>query len=488
MNRILINPEHSTGTLDPNVFGGFAEHLGHCVYGGMYDPESPLADERGLRTDVLDAMRRLKMPVIRYPGGNFVSGYRWRDGVGPRAERPVRLDMAWDTIETNQFGTNEFIEWCRLINTEPYLVVNAGDGDMREARDWVEYCNSTRDTTLTRLRQQHGYEQPHNVKYWGIGNEVDGPWQIGYKTPQEYARVATEFGKVMKWVDPSIKLIVNGVSNWDAGDFVERGQLLLEQAAHLIDYLSIHWYVDNDSGDFGQYMALSELFEQRLSAYEGLIRAVKTERRIERPIYIAVDEWNVWHRMDIESGGHNAVIYNLEDALVVAMQLNAFLRHASSVKMANIAQIVNVLAPIYTTREGMLLQSIFYTFALFSNLAGTQVVQSHYSGDTFSAGDAAALPLLDVTATLSADNKQLVVFAINRSEQAAVETAITLALGQFAGPVQVHTVNGADIKTRNTFDNPQAVQTTVHEQAASGREITVAFEPHSVTALVCPLT
>src|SRR5690606_7041729 len=156
MNRILINPEHSTGTLDPNVFGGFAEHLGRCVYGGMYDPESPLADERGLRTDVLDAMRLLKMPVIRYPGGNFVSGYRWRDGVGPRAERPVRLDMAWDTIETNQFGTNEFIEWCRLINTEPYLVVNAGDGDMREARDWVEYCNSTRDTTLTRLRQQHG--------------------------------------------------------------------------------------------------------------------------------------------------------------------------------------------------------------------------------------------------------------------------------------------------------------------------------------------
>jgi alpha-N-arabinofuranosidase len=487
MNRILINPEHSTGALDPNVFGGFAEHLERCVYGGMYDPESPLADERGLRTDVLEAMRRLKMPVIRYPGGNFVSGYRWLDGVGPRSERPVRLDMAWNSVETNAFGTNEFIEWCRLVNTEPYLVVNSGDGDMREARDWVEYCNGARGTTLARLRQQHGYEQPHNVKYWGIGNEVDGPWQIGYKTPQEYARVATEFGKVMKWVDPSIKLIVNGVSNWGAGDFVERGQLLLEQAAHLIDYLAIHWYVDNDTGDFARYMALSELFEQRLSAYEGLIRAVRVERKIERPIYIAVDEWNVWHRNVMSTGGHDAVIYNLEDALVVAAQLNAFLRHAASVRMANIAQIVNVLAPIYTTRDGMLLQTIFYPFALFSNLAGAQVVQSHYNGDTFSAGDYAALPLLDVTATLSADGRQLVVFAINRSEQAAVETAITLALGQFAGPVQVHCVNGADIKARNTFDEPEAVRTTVREQAASGREITVAFEPHSVTALVCPL-
>src|SRR5215212_500473 len=245
MNRIFVNLDFPLGQLERNVFGGFAEHFGRCIYGGIYDPGSVLADERGFRTDVMAALRRLQMPLIRYPGGNFVSGYRWMDGVGPRYKRPARADMAWNTIESNQFGTNEFIEFCRAVDTEPYLVVNCGDGDSREARDWVEYCNSGKDTELADLRRHHGYGAPHNVKYWGIGNEVDGPWQIGFKTPQEYARAATEFGKVMKWADPSIKLIASGVCNWDAQDFVERGQLLMEQAGHLIDYLGIHWYVGN---------------------------------------------------------------------------------------------------------------------------------------------------------------------------------------------------------------------------------------------------
>ncbi|GAB4407929.1 MAG: alpha-N-arabinofuranosidase [Anaerolineae bacterium] len=484
MNCISIDLQRTLGSLDRNVFGGFAEHLERCIYGGIFDPDSPHADERGLRTDVIAALRRLRMPVIRYPGGNFVSGYRWEDGVGPRDQRPARLDLAWHTVESNQFGTNEFIDFCRLLGTEPYLVVNCGDGSMREARDWVEYCNGTQNTALVKLRRQHGYEAPHKVKYWGIGNEVDGPWQIGFKTPQEYARAVTEFGKVMKWVDPDIKLIANGVSHWDAADFVERGQLLLEQAGHLIDYLAIHWYVDNDTNDFKNYMALSELFEERLSAYEGLIRALRLERKIKRPIYIAVDEWNVWHRSQMAVGGHEAVLYTLEDALVVAMQLNAFLRHAQMVKMANIAQIVNVIAPIVTHREGLFLQTIFYVFEAYSTLAGPTVLDIHWDGETFSGGGHQGLRILDVVATLDANRHELVVFIVNRSEQAA-DTVVKLAEGQFSGPMRVHTITGPHVKACNSFDDPDQVKTAISTLDAAGTSLTVSLPPHSFTALVC---
>ncbi len=197
MNHIRIDLERTLGDIDRHIFGGYLEHLRQSVYGGIYDPDSPLADEDGLRSDLRAALQRLNFSDIRYPGGNFVSGYRWRDGVGPQSERPGRHDLAWDAIESNQFGTNEFIQLCRKLNTEPYFSVNCGDGDMREARDWVEYCNGTADTALVKLRREHGFGKPHKVKYWGIGNEVDSPVQIGSKTPQEYARAATEFGKVM---------------------------------------------------------------------------------------------------------------------------------------------------------------------------------------------------------------------------------------------------------------------------------------------------
>jgi alpha-L-arabinofuranosidase len=486
MNRIFVNLEFPLAQIDRNLFGGFAEHLARCIYGGIYEPTSALSDERGLRMDVIGALRRLQMPLIRYPGGNFVSGYRWLDGVGPRYKRPLRQEMAWHTFESNQFGTNEFIEFCRAVDTEPYLVVNCGDGELREARDWVEYCNGTQQTELADLRRHHGYAAPHNVKYWGIGNEVDGPWQIGYKTPQEYARAATEFAKVMKWADPSIKLIASGVSNWAAADFVERGQLLLEQAGNLIDYLGVHWYVDNEKNDFAAYMALSELFDVRLSAYEGLIRAVQVERDSKHPVYISVDEWNVWHKS--ATGVETETIYNLEDALVVAMQLNAFIRHAKSVKMANIAQIVNVLAPVFTKPDGLFLQTIFYPFELYSRFAGSTALNVHWDGDTFSGGDYTGIRTLDVTATLSADRKQLVLFVVNRSERDGAETRVSLTEGRFANPVQVHTVNGADIKTVNSFDQPGQVHIWETQIAAETDTLNVTFEPHSVTVLVCPLS
>jgi alpha-N-arabinofuranosidase len=313
---------------------------------------------------------------------------------------------------------------------------------------------------------------------------VDGPWQIGFKTPQEYARAATEFAKVMKWVDPSIKLIACGVSNWASKDFVERGHLVLEQAGDLIDYISMHWYLDGDTA-FAEYMTSAELLEDRLSAYEGMIRAVQLERGSKRPIYISVDEWNSWHR----SGGQviNESKYNLADALVTAMHFNAFIRHAKSVKMANIAQIVNILAPIFTKPDGLFLQTIFYPFELYSQFAGSTALDVHWDGDTFSAGDHTGIRTLDVTATLDAERKQLAIFVVNRSEKDSAETTVSLAEGRFNGAVQVYTVNGADVNTENSFAQPGAVHTWERQVAPESNSLRVTFEPHSVTALVCPL-
>ncbi|HHX63384.1 MAG TPA: alpha-N-arabinofuranosidase [Chloroflexi bacterium] len=486
MNTIKIDPTRAIGELDRNVFGGFAEHLGRCIYGGIYEENSPLADENGFRRDVMEALKRLRMPIIRYPGGNFVSGYRWMDGIGPKDERPARAELAWGTVESNRFGTDEFVTWCRQLGAEPYLAVNCGDGSMREARDWVEYCNGTGDTALVQIRRRNGYEAPHNVKYWGIGNEVDGPWQMGMKTPQEYARAYTEFGKLMKMVDPNIRLIASWTSGW-FDDWVERGQLLLEQAADLVDYMAIHWYVGNRTDDFSRYMALSELFEERLIATEGLIAAMRNCRKITKPIPLAVDEWNVWYR----TGGAEGLeeVYNLEDALVVALQLNAFIRHAYSVKMANLAQIVNVIAPILTRPEGLVLQSIFYPFEIYSQNAGATALDVMWEGDTFQAGDdQPALRVLDVAATVDAAGRQVAVFVVNRSLDEAAETRLVLQEGEFGGVGVAHVVNGPDPKAANSFDSPDQVVTRSTALTTSGRELTYTFEPHSVTALVFSLT
>lgn len=485
-NRIKVDLERTIGAIDPNVYGGFAEHLGRCIYGGIYDPGSPLSDPDGLRRDVLEALKRLAMPVMRYPGGNYVSGYRWRDGVGPKNDRPARMELAWHDVEPNSFGTNEFIDFCRRLGTEPYLAVNAGDGDMREARDWLEYCNGTKDTALVKLRRHHGYERPHNVKYWGIGNEVDGPWQIGMKTPDEYARAYTEYAKVMKWTDPSIKLVASAVSVWDR-QWLERTQLLVEQAGRLIDYLALHWYVGNNTErgfadeDYASYMAISEQMEDRLSGYEGLVRALQVANDMAAPIPIAVDEWNVWYRTGNEEKLEE--VYNLEDALAVAMHFNAFFRHARTVKMANMAQIVNVIAPIVTRPDGLLLQTIFYPFEVFRRTAGDTALDVHWSGDTFSSVRAPALRTLDVSATLDAGAKRLAVFVVNRSPDQELATEILLDAGRFAGPVTVQVINGPDVKAVNSFDHPHAVGVRESSQQASGSRFETGFEPHSVTAL-----
>jgi alpha-L-arabinofuranosidase len=490
MDYIRVDSDRTLATIDRKIFGGFVEHLGRSIYSGIYEPDSPLADENGIRTDVLAALQRLRLPILRYPGGNFVSGYRWRDGIGPLEDRPARAELAWASVESNHFGTNEFVQFCRKLKTEPFMVVNCGDGDMREARDWVEYCNGTQDTALVKLRRQHGFDEPHNIKYWGIGNEVDGHWQIGAKTPTEYARAYLEFAKVMKWVDPTIKLTAAATSDWK-GDIVSRVCQLVEQAGPMIDYLGIHWYVGNPTNNFADYMAVSEVVEDRLSAFEGLIRMLRLQHKLAKPIAIAVDEWNVWYRKRSDAGDFSNTleeIYNLEDALAVAIQMNAFIRHAATVRMANLAQIVNVIAPIFTNANGLFLQPIFFPFELYSSTCGTKTLDVYWDGDTFSTSNNTSVRTLDVAATLNETEKLLTLHVVNRSETKSLETHISLGgTATICGPVQSHVVNGPNIKAENSFDHPDNVGVTKKDSQIEGRDFTYTFEPHSVTVLVCPL-
>jgi alpha-L-arabinofuranosidase len=500
MNQIKIDPERVISDIDRNIFGGYLENK---VYGGIYYPDSPRADKDGLRGDVRTALEQMRMSNIRWPGGNLASGYRWLDGIGPEKQRPVRHDLAWNAQVSNQFGTDEFIQFCRKMNIEPYFCANCGDGDMREAADWVEYCNGTGDSALVKLRRKHGFDAPHKVKYWGIGNEVDGPWQIGYKTPQEYARSVTEFSKVMKWVDPTIKLVAAAVSIWEDYPFpdfsgiktewVERTQLILEQAGANIDFMALHRYAHLDNtAPFETFMAFAEDFNLHLTAYEGLISSVCLERGIRHPVNIAVDEWAVMRMPNRE----DRVITNyLEDALVVALHLNAFIRHARSVRLANFTSMMTAIGINYPRLarldKPVMLNTIFYPFELYSRTCGQLSLDVFCSGDTFSGTYLGrtynGIRTLDVTATLDESRRRLVVFVVNQSKNKTMETGISLTGGEFAGEVKASVINGPDIKAENTEAAPNLVGIKETKVKAAGKSFNYTFEPHSVTALVCDI-
>ena len=524
MNHIKIDLERILSDIDRNIFGGYLE-LGcrDATFPNLDMGGSPDADKNVLRRDVRTSIERMNIPIIRF-GGNFFSGYHWMDGVGPREKRPARHDLAWDCTVPNNFGTNEFVRLCRSFNMEPYLNVNCGDGDMREAADWVEYCNGTGDSALANMRREHGFKEPHKVKYWGIGNEVDGPWQIGFKTPREYARALTEFAKVMKWTDPSIKLIASAVSFWEdhpviqGAEWVERAQLMLEQAGDRIDYMAFHRYAHPNYGDpFETYMAFAASYDEHLTAYEGLIRAVSLERGIKHNIGIAVDEWGIIRtraglpgtapiNVNVDKHGftHLAdekaipfpripMIINLEDALVTALHLNAFIRHASSIRMANFTATaeawgINADHP----DKPVLLPTFFFPFELYNRTCGQLALDVLWYGETFAATYKnrayKGIRTLDVAATLDESRKELVVYAVNQNKDEAMETTITLTSGQFRGDVKVSVVNGPDIKVENTEEKPNQVETRESNLMVSGKSFTFIFEPHSVTALVCAVS
>ena len=486
MNRIKIDLDRVLSDIDRNIFGGYMELGSKDTMFKHLDILDPARKDKGLSAEVLAALEPVKMANIRF-GGNFFSGYRWRDGVGPRSERPARHELAWNSLVPNNFGTAEFVTLCRTLGAEPYLNTNCGDGDMREAADWVEYCNGTGDSALVKLRRAHGFEKPHNVKYWSIGNEVDSPGQIGYKTPQEYARAATEYSKVMKRVDPSIKLVASATCSWEdfplgpqflyrKTEWVERAQLILEQAGDRIDYMALHKYAHPYTDDsFETLMAFAAGFEEHIRAYEGIIKAVCLERGINHAVNIAVDEWGIIYipeelrrespiTVTVDESGYaqpqaekaparprGKNIVGLEQALLTALHLNTFIRHARTVRMANCTSMPTPACLSFPEPESIVLrQAIYFPFELYSRTCGQLALDVFRDGDTFSCaykGRAyAGIHTLDVAATLDTARKQLVIYAVNQSPDKAMETTISLDAGVFTGNVKALIVNGPESK------------------------------------------
>lgn len=497
--RIKIDLDRKIGDVSPLIYGNFVEHLGRCVYGGIYDAGSKLSDKDGYRKDVMTAVKDLRPTIVRYPGGNFVSNYNWLDGVGPKSERIPRLELAWYTLETNQFGTNEFLQYAKQIGTEPYITVNMGTGTIEEARRWVEYCNVKEGPYYAELRKKHGFPEPYNVKYWSLGNEMDGPWQMGHMNAEDYSKKAREAAKLMTRTSPGIKLVAAGSSNYRAGaDPDYWNETVLGELKNDIDYIALHMYVGNPDSNYYNFLATPLVLEQRTKLVKGMIdKVMQTANRPGRdPIYIAWDEYNVWYRArgGAAARGRNALEerYNLEDALVVAEFLNAFIRNADVVKMANMAQLVNVIAPIFTNENGMFKQTIYYPLQLFANnVKGTAldafVDCKTYSTNRFALGLGEAtgqlnsVPYLDVSATYN--NGQLFLCVINRNKEEGITTDILSQNGPFTGNYTAYEVNGPDVKSANDFGKELVKTIEKPSGKVNGNKITYTFPPHSFTMI-----
>lgn len=482
--RVKIDSERVIGDIDPKLYGNFIEHLGRCIYGGVFEENSALSDAEGFRKDVLDAARKLNVTLLRWPGGNFSSNYHWRDGIGPRDQRPARLEMAWGTVETNRFGTHEFLDYVHKLGAEPYICADLGTGTWDEAQQWVEYCNSSEDTATTRLRKQNGRSEPWKVTYWGLGNEMDGPWQMGHRSADDYGKFALEAAKLMKWTDPNIKLIAAGSSNFGPNaDWTGWNRTVLEYLKNHADYLSLHTYVGNPNNDFGDFLASSLELGSRLKTAGGIIDAALAGTH-GRKIYIAFDEWNVWYRARGEGKEHGRRIleehYNLEDALVVATFLNMFVNHANIVKIANLAQLVNVIAPIFTNENGLYLQTIYYPLQLFANNTRGKALELFVDAPTYKSRRFDDIPYIDVSA--SYDNGALTINIVNRHEQQPVEVEFMAEDKQFRGGVEATEVNGPDVKAENNFVS-SPVKPLRRPATAEGNLIRYTVAPHSYTML-----
>jgi alpha-N-arabinofuranosidase len=461
---ITINTEDVISEIPRTIFGGFVEHLGRCVYEGIYDPKSKHADERGLRKDVLAALREMDMSVIRYPGGNFVSGYRWMDGVGPKDKRPTRHELAWNSIEPNQFGTNEFVDFCRELKVEPMLGCNFGTGTIEEVGNYVEYCNGPVGTQYADLRKSHGYEKPHGVKYWCLGNEMDGPWQIGHMSAEDYAKKAREAARIMLMEDRSIKTIICGSSGPFMKTFPAWDRTALEMCWPHAHYLSLHNYATNWENDTASFLAYSAEFEKHIDRLATVLRETKQKVGGKHDIYLSQDEWNVWYK-DRNGDGKRTFAphlceepYDLQDVLVVAQWMNVFLRKCDVLKMACLAQVVNVIAPLKTRGDELLKESIFYPFVMYSANARGAAVRAKVESPRYTCKRFGEVPVIDVAATVDEANRKAAVFIVHRATSETLMTRVS-----FEGknpPVKVvgaKQIWGLDPKAGNTFDRPDVV-------------------------------
>ncbi|MBS4178211.1 alpha-N-arabinofuranosidase [Lederbergia citrea] len=422
--KMIVEKDFKVSEVDKRIYGSFVEHLGRAVYGGIYEPGHPEADENGFRKDVIELVKELNVPLVRYPGGNFVSGYNWEDGVGPKADRPRRLELAWRTIETNELGTNEFVDWAKLVNAEVNMAVNLGTRGIDDARNLLEYCNHPSGTYYSDLRISHGYKEPHKIKTWCLGNEMDGPWQIGHKTAHEYGRLANETAKVMKLVDPSIELVACGSSNRSMPTFADWEATVLDHTYENVEFISLHQYYGNRANDVANYLALSLEMDDFIKSVISIADYIKAKKHSKKTINLSFDEWNVWyHSNDADrkidpwtiAPPQLEDIYNFEDALLVGSMLITLLKHADRVKIACMAQLVNVIAPIMTETGGPAWkQTIFYPYMHASVYGRGVVLNPIVSSPKYDSKDFTDVPVLDTTAVYNEEKEELTIFAVNR--------------------------------------------------------------------------
>lgn len=491
--HLVLDPAFRVGAVDRRLFGTFVEHMGRGVYTGIYEPDHPTATSEGFRGDVLELTREVGATVVRYPGGNFVSGYRWEDGVGPRADRPRRIDLAWRSIETNEVGLNEFAEWAREAGVEPMLAVNLGTRGVLEACDLLEYTNVTSGTQLSDLRISHGVKEPHGVRLWCLGNELDGPWQIGQRTADEYGRLAAETAKAMRRVDPDIELVACGSSNSQMPTFASWEATVLDHTYDEVDYVSLHAYYEERAGDLASFLASGIDMDRFISAVVATVDHVGAKRRSRKQVNLSFDEWNVWYQQNFD--GHTDLplreappliedTFNVADAVVVGGLLITLLRHADRVKIACEAQLANVIGLIRTEPGGPAWrQSIFHPFALTARLARGTVLRAEPTGSRHETAQFGDIDTVDATATWDAETGALAVFAVNRHPDDPVALELRLSAFPAATSADVLGVHDDDPRATNTASAPARVVPRPSAAAIDDGRLHLVLPPASWQAI-----
>ena len=480
--KAYIDSRRTLPPLDRNIFGSFLEHLGRAIYEGIYDPDSKLADSAGFRRDLVEEIRKIEVPMVRYPGGNFVSGYHWLDGVGPKEDRPKVLDKAWNSLETNQFGTNEFLSWCKLAGVEPLLGLNLGTGTPESAAALVEYCNVAKGTKWSDLRRKHGVAEPYKVSHWCLGNEMDGPWQIGHMQAAEYGEKAADAARQMRYVDPSLKLIACGSSGPTMPTYLEWDRIVLEECFEYVDGISLHRYFDNTTetgGDSAKFLALNLSMEKQISEISAVCDYVQGRKRSAKKLWLSFDEWNVWYRARSGSAMDGAgkaaphlleEIYNLEDALLVGGLINSLLRNSGRVRVGCLAQLINVIAPIMTRTDGFYRQTIFYPYmwALkYARGAALEVLLD--AGPSYEVPGYGQVPFLDVAGTIDQERAVTTVFILNRDLAKPHQLELNWEGAGASKLISAYLLSGTDLKATNSFDQPDNVVPRTADKPASIR-------------------
>jgi alpha-N-arabinofuranosidase len=485
---VVLDKDYRIGEIDKRIYGSFIEHLGRAVYGGIYEPGHPTADENGFRRDVIEMVKKLNVPVVRYPGGNFVSGFNWEDSIGPRGMRPHRLDLAWSTTETNEVGLHEFAAWAKKVNADVMYAVNLGTRGAEEARAVVEYANHPSGSYLSDLRIKNGAKDPLNIKLWCLGNEMDGLWQMGKKTAYEYGRCANEAAKLMKGVDPGIGLVVCGSSSREMPTYGSWEYEVLTECYDNVDYLSLHRYYDNRDGDTPRFLARSMEMNAFIKEVASICDAVGAKKRSNKKINLSFDEWNVWyHSNERDKELYKSKrwgqalplledVYNFEDALLVGAMLITLIRNADRVKVACMAQLVNVIAPIMTrTGGGVWAQTIFYPLMQASAFGRGVSLQPVIESPVYDCKDCDRVPIMDAAATLEGDGR-LTIFCVNRDMAEDVHLQVDVRAFGDLHVVEHSVLHHADVHAVNTETAPDTVVPTKGDPGAmDGGRLTVTL-------------